>query len=55
MFIRIYSHQKENTVVGKCRFTVVCMEKDMQGMIITIVFFNSKDCHDGTVHLGTIS
>jgi hypothetical protein len=40
-----------HTRVGKSRFTVVHMEKDMQVTIITIALLTQKNV---TMHLGTI-
>jgi len=40
--------------VGKSKFTVVRMEKDMAGYDYYNKFINSKECHNGTVQLGTI-
>ena len=47
----IHLHTCTCTGVGKSRFMVVHMEKDMQVMIVTVAFL--KECHNGTVHLFT--
>jgi len=43
MLYRLSHISCKNTGVGKSRFTVVCIEKDMQVMIITIALLTFKN------------
>jgi exonuclease III len=51
---RIYCMSGTHTRVGKSSFTVVHMERHA-GYDYYNSFINSKECHNATVHLGTIS